>query len=103
MNQKIVDMMRPKFFKALCDPNRIAMLAWLCGCKSPSSVTEAAKCCNVDLSVVSRHLTLMKEAGIVHSQKQGKEVRYSVSPGLADHLRKLADMIDEENCSIQNN
>ena len=39
-------------------------------------MTEIADCCGVHLSGVSRHLAALREAGIVHAQKQGREVRY---------------------------
>ena len=36
-----------------------------------STVTEAAGCCPVDLSVVSRHLATLKEAGILQADLNG--------------------------------
>ncbi len=87
----------PKFFKALGDSNRIAILTWLAEKSQPTNVNEISACCDVDLSVISRHLKTMKEAGVLDSAKQGKEVLYSVkSNELAEKLRSIADYL--ENC-----
>jgi ArsR family transcriptional regulator len=57
-------------------------------------VSEAAACCNVDLSVVSRHLAQLREAGILEATRRGKQVFYSVrAAALADTLRTLADLL----------
>ena len=70
----------PALFRALGDPNRVALLATLGRSGRPTTVTEAADCCPVDLSVVSRHLAVLREAGVVRAAKQGREVHYTVSP-----------------------
>jgi len=82
-------------FKALGDPNRVALLSTLAECCAPCSVSEIAKCCPVDLSVVSRHLAILRDAGILEAKKKGKEVYYTVCSGaLVDTLRKIADAIE---------
>lgn len=54
-----------------------------------------AECCPVDQSVVSRHLSAMREAGIVTAERKGKEVHYELNAsGLADLLRNFADAIE---------
>jgi ArsR family transcriptional regulator len=84
----------PAVFRALGDPNRVALIARLGRSGRPTTVTEAADCCPVDLSVVSRHLAVLREAGVLRAVKQGREVRYTVSPDLAASLRALADALD---------
>jgi ArsR family transcriptional regulator, arsenate/arsenite/antimonite-responsive transcriptional repressor len=84
-----------RLFKALCDPNRIAILARLAECGRPCSVSEVSQCCPVDLSVVSRHLTLLRDAGALESRKLGKEVQYVVRTAwLVATLRSLADALE---------
>jgi ArsR family transcriptional regulator len=90
-------LLEPAFYRALCEPTRIAIVAWLASQGAPRSVSEIAGsgCCRVDLSVVSRHLGLLKAAGIVESARQGKEVLYRVrTETLSSTLRELADAID---------
>ena len=97
----INDTLEPRFFKALCDPNRIAILAKLAQCCEPCSVSQITECCPVDISVVSRHLAVLRDAGIVESEKRGKEVFYSVRfKTLVQTLRTMAD--DLEACCTSN-
>ena len=85
----------PGLFKALGDPNRVALLAGIGRMRRPTTVSEAAACCPVDLSVVSRHLAVLRRAGVVESAKSGREVRYTLSPAtLAASLRSLADALE---------
>ncbi len=85
-----------RFFKALSDPTRGALLARLLETGCSCTVSEIAECCSVDLSVVSRHLATLRQAGIVEAKRDGREVRYSVCyPEVVRTLRELADHIEE--------
>lgn len=89
------ELMDPKLFKALSDPNRIALLARLAQSPCACTVSQMAECCPVSVSVVSRHLATLREAGVLESRKQGKEVYHSVRvPELVSALRGLADAIE---------
>mgnify|MGYP003135176983 CR=1 FL=1 len=91
----IDSLLDPDLFKALGDPTRVGLLACLAKCGRFCSVGEVAECCSVDLSVVSRHLKQLEQAGILDSEKQGRSVRYRVRFGeLSMALRSLADAID---------
>ena len=84
-----------KFFRALCDPNRIALLNRLASCGRPCCVSELAQCCPTDFSVTSRHLACLRDAGILDAEKCGKEVRYTVRfDQLIRRLRTMADAIE---------
>jgi ArsR family transcriptional regulator len=83
-------------FRALSDPNRARLVVALAGKCGDSSVGELAECLTVDVSVVSRHLARLREAGVLHAHRQGKEVRYSILfSSVAETLRRIADAIDE--------
>jgi DNA-binding transcriptional ArsR family regulator len=85
----------PPLFKALGDPTRLGILLALAARPGERSVSELGLCCPVDLSVVSRHLRTLREAGVVEARRDGKEVRYRVRFGaLAGELRRLADALD---------
>lgn len=84
-----------QFFRALCDPCRLKLFAYVAQAKKPLTVSQAAKACPTDLSVVSRHLATLKEVGILTSEKIGKEVYYSARyEAIAKLFRQLADSID---------
>lgn len=69
-------------FKALSDPNRLAILEMLreqCGgeCEldaEGSTVSEVASCCDVGLSTVSHHLKELRRAGLVDCVRRGQRV-----------------------------
>jgi len=89
------ELMEARFFKALGDPGRLELLVRLARCGRPCSVSEIARCCPTDLSVVSRHLAKLREAGILRCRRQGKEVYYTVcAPDLVATLRAIADAME---------
>ena len=86
----------PVLFKALSDPTRVSLLACIAKCGRGCSVGEVAECCSVDLSVVSRHLALLAQAGVLEAEKEGRVVRYRVRYAeLSTALRSLADTLDQ--------
>ncbi|SFM78215.1 ArsR/SmtB family transcription factor [Thermodesulforhabdus norvegica] len=88
-------LLSPEFFKALTDPNRIAIVCVLSKSQMPLTVTQIAENLPVDISVVSRHLAILRDAGILLARKKGKEVRYSINTGeLIRFLRALADAFE---------
>lgn len=88
--------LRPEVFQALCDPTRLALLARLATADEPLTVTEAAACCGVHVSGTSRHLALLKSAGVVRAERHGREVRYELDcDTLVGALRGLADAIED--------
>jgi len=85
----------PELFRALGDPNRATLIAHLGERGGSSTVTEASECCPVDVSVVSRHLRTLRSAGVVTSEKVGREVLYHVEhAALAERLRQIADAVE---------
>jgi ArsR family transcriptional regulator len=88
-------MLSPRLFKALADPKRLSLLVRLAEEQGPCTVGRTARGSGVDLSVVSRHLAILRDAGIIRCEKHGKEVWCTVqSDALAGILRKLADALE---------
>jgi DNA-binding transcriptional ArsR family regulator len=91
----LVEALPLDLFKALCDPSRLAVLAKLATCEPPCTVGRIAECCPTDVSVVSRHLAMLRDAGVVDAHRSGKEVHYELSTSsLARTLRSIADAIE---------
>lgn len=85
----------PRFFKALADPNRVSILSRLATCCTTWTVSQVAEGLPVDVSVVSRHLAILRDAGILNAERRGKEVHYTVRYRmLAQSLRDLATAIE---------
>ena len=90
------DLLDPGFFRALCEPNRLSILSWLAR-EGETTVGGVASsdCCDLSLSVVSRHLKALREADVLEARRNGKEVRYSVPVGrIAGRLRAIADALE---------
>jgi len=90
----------PDTFKALADPTRAALLIHMATADGPRRVGDLAACLPVDVSVVSRHLKVLREVGVVRAEKRGKEVWLALDCGdLVRMLRNLADAL-EDCCSM---
>jgi DNA-binding transcriptional ArsR family regulator len=91
----LAKLLSPRLFKALSDPTRVALLVRLAELRRPCTVSEIAQGASADLSVVSRHLAILRDAGIIACVKQGKEVKCVVrSNALQRILRDLADALE---------
>lgn len=85
-----IDSLDSAFFKALCEPPRVAVLKRVMQL-GRADVTEIAAQLPQERSVVSRHLQVLLEAGIVRSAKSGRQVFYEVDgPAI---IKKLEDIL----------
>ena len=90
----LAEHMRPELFKALCDPVRISIIATLAMKAQPVTVSEITGCCGIDFSGVSRHLKLLRDAGVVAAEKRGREMLYTLrTDELVETLHGLADVL----------
>jgi DNA-binding transcriptional ArsR family regulator len=88
-------LLSPKLFKALSDPKRLSLLVRLAEQGEACNVGQIAEGSGVDLSVVSRHLAMLRDAGIIRCEKRGKEVWCVVQTGaVVKILRDLADALE---------
>jgi ArsR family transcriptional regulator len=67
---------RAKIFKALGHPTRLFLVDLLS--RGERCVCELTDRVGADMSTVSKHLSLLRDAGIVRSDKRGAQVYYSV-------------------------
>ena len=91
----LASLLSPKLFKALSDPMRLSLLVRLAEQREPCTVGKVAEGSGIDMSVASRHLALLRDAGIIRCEKQGKEVWCAVQTSfVAKVLRDLADALE---------
>jgi DNA-binding transcriptional ArsR family regulator len=84
-----------KFFKSLSEPARQQLLKYLM-LNGRSDIGTIAQHLPQDRSVISRHLQLMQEAGILTCEKEGRFVYYSINgQEFLSKLESLADQIRE--------
>ncbi len=88
----------------LADPNRIMLLYQLSD--GPHNVTELATALSMPQPMVSRHLKVLRDRGMVNADRQGTVVVYSLGDTrliqaldllrsvLRDNLAKRAELID---------
>jgi ArsR family transcriptional regulator len=74
--QKARSVTRAHVLKALAHPARLFMIEELG--KKPYCVCELTEMVGLDVSTVSKHLSLLKNAGLVKDEKKGKQVYYSL-------------------------
>ena len=78
-----------RLFQALADPTRLAILRELAGAPEVCACDFTA-CCDVRQPTVSHHLKVLREAGIIESERRGTWIYYRLAPATADRLRALA-------------
>ena len=66
-----------KVFKAMAHPSRLLIINAVA--EEPLCVCELRDLVGHDISTVSKHLSILKDAGILESEKRGKQIFYSLS------------------------
>jgi DNA-binding transcriptional ArsR family regulator len=88
-------------YDALGDPNRLRIVIRLCE-DGPESTTVLGESIAVTRQAAAKHLALLEEAGLVRSEKRGRERIWSVRSeslsAAADHLTELSRQWD---CRIE--
>jgi DNA-binding transcriptional ArsR family regulator len=81
--------------KALSDPKRLMVLYALAA--APRSVTELAEAVDAREANVSQHLAVLRERGLVDTERRGTSVIYSLRyPELVDAIDRLRGVLHAE-------
>ena len=84
-------------FDALGDPNRLRIVIGLCDA-GPSSTSDVTQVIAMSRQATTKHLVLLEAAGLVSSNKQGRERIWTVQPrslsAASDYLVALSDRWD---------
>lgn len=88
MNRNLIDF-ESTFLKAIAQPTRLKIVYFLrdgekCACKIIPKMKE-------DQSSISRHLTSLKNAGILESRKEGVSVYYKIKDKRVFSILALVD------------
>jgi ArsR family transcriptional regulator len=80
---------RVAVFKALGNPARLRMVDALNG--GEHCVCDLVKAAGLGWATVSRHLSVLKEAGVVEDEKRGKQVFYRLRLGCIETMNRCLD------------
>jgi DNA-binding transcriptional ArsR family regulator len=90
--EELVEAVDSKFFKTLSEPVRVQILKYLI-LNGRADIQTIAENMPQDRSVVSRHLNLMQEAGILICEKENRHVFYNVDG--QPFIEKLVDITEK--------
>lgn len=75
---------------ALADPTRLAIVRQL-GAAGEGAVCacDFTECCNVSQPTISHHLKVLRQAGVLVSERQGTNVLYSFAPEFRERFSTI--------------
>ncbi len=85
--------------KALSEMNRLRIMRLLL--KEQLGVSDIARRLEMSEYNVSKHLRILKEAGLLEMEKAGKQRLYCVAPGLKDHLATNRNVLELDCCTFR--
>lgn len=93
--EKLLAETRARVIKSLAHPTRMFMVSLLAaGDLSVGDLTEAV---GADVSTVSKHLSLLRNAGILADRKEGNKVLYSLRcPCIMQFIHCIDDVITKD-------
>lgn len=90
---------RAAILKAMAHPTRLWLLEQLqqqerCVCELNDGV-------NADMSTVSKHLSVLKQAGIISSRREGKQIFYRLETPCLLNMFSCVEKVIEKNAKAQ--
>jgi DNA-binding transcriptional ArsR family regulator len=79
-------------FAALGDETRLRLVSRLCE-QGPLSVTQLAEGFSVTRQAITKHLLVMEQAGLVRSERRGRESVWQLAPHGLDDARRYLDLV----------
>jgi ArsR family transcriptional regulator, arsenate/arsenite/antimonite-responsive transcriptional repressor len=78
-----------RLLTALADPTRLAIVRQLAA-EVETCACDFTDCCDVGQPTVSHHLRVLREAGVVTSERRGQWIFYRLDQGVAKRLGRIA-------------
>jgi DNA-binding transcriptional ArsR family regulator len=82
-------------FAALGDETRLALVSRL-GEGGPFSIARLTEGANVTRQAITKHLEVLSEAGLVRSERSGRERLWVIEGGKLEEARRCLDEISQE-------
>jgi len=90
---------KAKILKALAHPTRLWMTEQLAN--GERCVCEFVDVIDADFSTISKHLTVLKQAGIIEDDKRGKQVFYSLKVPCVLNFMHCVEAVIKSNAESQ--
>jgi len=90
---------RARIIKAMAHPSRLFIIDQLA--EGERCVCELTDLIGADMSTVSRHLTVLREAGIVAAEKRGLQVYYTLRVPCVTSLFTCVEAVVKSNVEAQ--
>ena len=81
--------------RALSHPLRLEILAFIDG-KKTVKVHDIYTSLHLDQSIASQHLKIMRDADLVHFERNGKEKHYSINYEKIKHINQIINKYMEK-------
>lgn len=78
-----------QLLSALADPVRLSIVRQLASAADVCAC-DFTECCTVSQPTISHHLKVLREAGVVVSERQGTNIVYSLAPDFASRWAGIA-------------
>jgi DNA-binding transcriptional ArsR family regulator len=98
-SDKMRSQARAGILKALAHPSRIFIVDKLS--EKPHCVCELTEMIGADTSTVSKHLSILKNAGVITDRKQGTTVYYSLEAPCLLRFISCVEQVIEQNIQKQ--
>lgn len=98
---QLVNMLDSKFFKSLGEPVRVELIRYLL-LHGRSDIGTISESLPQDRSVISRHLNLMHEVGLLNCEKESRHMYYSINASeFLNRFTTIADLVTQciQECS----
>jgi len=82
-------------FAALGDPTRLALVRRL-STEGALSVTALTNGTRISRQAVTKHLVVLARAGLVESERHGRERLWALAPGQIDEARRALEQISRQ-------
>jgi len=69
-----------RFLQALADPVRLSIVRQVAASGPSICACDFTECCGVSQPTISHHLKVLREAGVLSSERQGTNIIYSLAP-----------------------
>jgi DNA-binding transcriptional ArsR family regulator len=78
-----------QLLQAMADPVRLSIVRQLASCADAVCACDFTECCTVSQPTVSHHLKVLRQAGVVTTERKGTYIYYELAP---DFARRWADL-----------